>query len=608
MGVTFDPGTRMVTGTPATAGRGTVTVTDQDGDRATLAFTVTVRATTPGVPAAPGLTAAYGAVAATWAAPAQDGGSPLTGYELQWTAAPAGLWSAAAVQAVSGTAYTITGLANGTAYAVRVRAVNAVGAGAWSAGTEATPGTAEAARYRRVSQSLLPRVGQALAAGPLRGVTARVARLGQETPAGLTYRLGGQSRLSAAAVDLGRALGQGSVNLAQVLGGSGFALALTPAAGLGLRDVVLWGQGHYQNLGSRGASGAVTWDGDVVSAQVGVDAQVHPQVLAGVLVNWGQGTFDWQERLGGLRGDYEVTMTSVHPYVGWRAADGAVEGWGSVGYGWGDVGFREAPAAWTATSDGVLRTAAVGATGRLLGDATVIPGGRTDVRAKGEWAVASVAVEGTAWLAGVTEETRRLRALVEVVHARALAGGGQVVPSLEVGLRHDAGDGPAGVGLETGVGLRYEAPAWGLTVDGHLRMLTLSSAEYEEWGGAVQVQVDPGPSQEGARVQVTTGYGVAASGVQQLWTQALPAAGPGARPATPRVAAEVGYGLAWPGGNSVVLPYSGVTWTGQGARQYRLGGRWQWTGQGTVSLEGAQQEQVGGGRDYRVLLEGQWQF
>ena len=599
--------TGVVSGTPTAAGSGTATVTvqDADGDPATLRFAWTVKAdlrpsfgqATVGVQQW-----TTGTPIAALTLPAATGGDGALRYTA--TSLPPGV-SLAAARVVSGTPTTA---GSGTA-TVTVQDADGDPATLRFAWTVTTPVDAETlARTRRVNQSLLPRVGQAVVAGTLDAVTGRVARLGRASSEGLTYQLGGQTTLSAVAVDLGRTLGQaGRLDLAPLLGGSGFALALAPTTGadLGLRDVVLWGQGNYQNLASRGAVGGVTWQGDLLSAQVGVDAQVHPQVLAGVLVNWSQGAFDWQE--AAAAGDYDLTMTSVHPYVGWTAADGALEGWGTVGYGWGDLGLQAAGRP-DAESEGVLRTAAVGATGRLLGTTELVPGGRTDLRAKGEAAVASLDVAGTGSMAGLTVETRRLRALLEVLHTRALAGGGQVVPSLEVGLRHDAGDGPAGMGLETGVGLQYQYPAWGLTVNGRARLLTLSSAGYDEWGGSVGVQVAPGPNQEGARVQLTTGYGAAASGVQQLWMQEVPAAGPGLGPGAPRVAAEVGYGLALPGGSSVVIPYSGVTWSGPGARQYRVGGRWQWSGQGTVSLEGAQQDQVGGVRDYRVLLEGQWQF
>ncbi|WP_456845512.1 fibronectin type III domain-containing protein [Cellulomonas sp. P5_C6] len=74
----------------------------------------------PDAPAAPTLDFGDGSVKATWAAPASTG-SPVTGYTLEISPAP--LTGPASVTSAT-TSYTFTGLRNGTAYSVRVRAHN----------------------------------------------------------------------------------------------------------------------------------------------------------------------------------------------------------------------------------------------------------------------------------------------------------------------------------------------------------------------------------------------------------------------------------------------------------------------------------------------------
>lgn len=91
-----------------------------------------------GVPSAPTISSiAPSAQAAviTFTAPATDGGSPITNYEYStdnttWTAFS---------PAVAASPATISGLTNGTTYAVRIRAVNAVGSGTASAAVSVTP-------------------------------------------------------------------------------------------------------------------------------------------------------------------------------------------------------------------------------------------------------------------------------------------------------------------------------------------------------------------------------------------------------------------------------------------------------------------------------------
>ena len=76
-------------------------------------------------------------VALSWQ-PAQDPGSPVTGYVAEISPAPA---SGPAVQNLGGTTTltTFTGLTNGTTYTFRVEAKNELGPGPWSAGVTAIP-------------------------------------------------------------------------------------------------------------------------------------------------------------------------------------------------------------------------------------------------------------------------------------------------------------------------------------------------------------------------------------------------------------------------------------------------------------------------------------
>ncbi|MGL5858844.1 MAG: fibronectin type III domain-containing protein [Angustibacter sp.] len=113
-----------------------VQVRDDLGQSATSSSrTITVLAT-PAAPAAPTLASGNGRVTVSWAAPNDDGGSPVTGYTV--TVSPGG----AATDAPGGASRTVgpdarsvavAGLANGTSYTATVRASNALGAGAASA-------------------------------------------------------------------------------------------------------------------------------------------------------------------------------------------------------------------------------------------------------------------------------------------------------------------------------------------------------------------------------------------------------------------------------------------------------------------------------------------
>ncbi|WP_271466134.1 IPTL-CTERM sorting domain-containing protein [Paracidovorax valerianellae] len=98
-----------------------------------------VRAVTvPNPPTAVASSTGDGAVALTWAAPADDGGSVVTGYTVLKQAVPAGA-STVACTTTGALGCTASGLTNGQAYSFTVRAANGVGDSTLSAAVQATP-------------------------------------------------------------------------------------------------------------------------------------------------------------------------------------------------------------------------------------------------------------------------------------------------------------------------------------------------------------------------------------------------------------------------------------------------------------------------------------
>lgn len=126
--------TCIVTGlTNGTSYTFTVTATNASGTGpASVATSPVTPFTTPGTPTsvvAQSYTNAQSLV--TWNAPTTNGGSPITDYSVEYSAAPYTSWSVATTS-VTLTHYTVTGLTNGTSYEFQVAASNAAGPGAWS--------------------------------------------------------------------------------------------------------------------------------------------------------------------------------------------------------------------------------------------------------------------------------------------------------------------------------------------------------------------------------------------------------------------------------------------------------------------------------------------
>ncbi len=83
------------------------------------------------------LTSGDGQISVSWTAPG-NGGSAITGYDVEYRTSPSGTWTDASDSGTD-TTHTKSGLTNGTAYDFRVRAVNAEGNGDWSDTETATP-------------------------------------------------------------------------------------------------------------------------------------------------------------------------------------------------------------------------------------------------------------------------------------------------------------------------------------------------------------------------------------------------------------------------------------------------------------------------------------
>jgi len=80
-----------------------------------------------------------GSVYLTWAAPANDGGSAITDYAVQYSSDSGSTWATFADGTSTALNATVTGLTNSTSYQFRVAGVNSFGTGSYSSTTTVTP-------------------------------------------------------------------------------------------------------------------------------------------------------------------------------------------------------------------------------------------------------------------------------------------------------------------------------------------------------------------------------------------------------------------------------------------------------------------------------------
>ena len=447
-------------------------------------------------------------------------------------------------------------------------------------------------RIGRVNPVLLPAVSRAILSSMTSAVSERISsRLSAPKTSTARLNLGGTSNMPRALATSAKAMSDGRMDLERFLAGSSFVMPLT-GSGNASGGLALWGNGDYGNLSGGGEE--IDWEGKVVSGHLGTDVLLKRNLLAGLSVSHSRGTLDFTERIGADpgQGDHETTLTSLNPYVGWML-DSGVGLWAMAGHGWGQVRINHEDSEDELTSDLTQWSAAVGANGTVYSSSELLAGGETAVTLKGNGALARAEIHGSEDMDELTSTVSRLRLALEGTHTRTFSSGGMLTPSLELGVLADGGSGETGAGLEIGGALRYQEPALGLTVEGRGRTLVAHGGDHEEWGVGGSLRLDPGVSGEGFSISLAPSWGMAQSGIQQLWEGDLVGAGAGSTDGAIRMSGELGYGLSAFGGRGVLTPYFGFSLSEQGTQEYRTGARLRVASALDFTLQGTRRERSG---------------
>ena len=333
----------------------------------------------------------------------------------------------------------------------------------------------------------------------------------------------------------------------------------------------------------------VELSGDVTTGLVGADVGTD-EWTAGIALSSARG--DGPFALTGERassragGTVESSLTSVHPYGQVKVTD-RVALWAIGGYGAGKMTIAEEGGTPMET-DMDMMMAAFGVRGDVLetsaGDAFDLV-----LRSDALWLRATA--DATSEMVEAQADVTRLRLVLDASRSFEAGTGATLTPSIEAGVRRDAGDAEEGTGFEVGAGLRYQAG--GISIEGALRgLLAHEDTDYREWGASGAIRIDPGAGGRGLSFSVAPAWGNAASGAERMWS-ARDAAGlaPGDDfEATSRLEAELGYGLRGPRGLGTVTPYTGLTLSAGADRTWRAGARWKISQTMSLSLEGTHEE------------------
>ncbi len=306
----------------------------------------------------------------------------------------------------------------------------------------------------------------------------------------------------------------------------------------------LWGRGSLASFEGRAAGGAAV-DGDVATGQAGADWS-SGLWLFGISASHSRGDGDYSDDAGG--GSMESSMTALTPYASMDA--GRFSAWGAFSAGSGDMKLM--PEGGAAVEAGIdLRMGAAGLRGELMD----LGGGRSLSLAADAMAVRSAAA-AAAGLPEAKSRTSRVRAAVEASWSRELADGGRFSARLEGGARLDGGGAEEGLGAEVSAGLSWTALPGGLSFELEGRHLVAhEDGGFSRTGASAHLSWDCGPDGLGPSASLRRRWGITtASGLDQLF--AMRRMGQfGAEPGAGGLEAELGWGLALPGGRFLAAPF-----------------------------------------------------
>ena len=377
-----------------------------------------------------------------------------------------------------------------------------------------------------------------------------------------------------------------SLSESELLLGSSFVLSLGGDGANGTGTAwTAWGRAASSSFD--GEADGLALDGDVTTFTFGADA-ARGRWLGGVALahSTGEGGFrDHADTDPASRGSgtLESTLTSVHPYLRFRASE-RLTLWGVLGYGTGDLALAVDAAGdnprKTWKTDTGMGMAAAGARGVLLSAAEhdgFELAARSDARLVRMNSDAATGADSAGNLAATESQTSRVRFTLEGSHRIDLAGGQTLTPTLEIGLRQDGGDAETGTGVEVGGGIAWADPALGLIVTAKARgLLAHEDSDYTEWGASGSVKIDPGASGRGLSLTLAPAWGADTGGAERLWglRDARGLAGDDSFEPAGRLDTEAGWGFVAFGGRGLMMPFAWLSLSDAGNRAWRTGVRW----------------------------------
>ena len=545
-----------------TKSRYALTVTVTDG-RAVATHSLAIQVTdvneAPGKPLPPVLStpsvSPRSSLAASWQAP-PNSGPAIFDYDLEYRDAGSSVWTDAVFIGI-GTNTTITGLASGTTYEVRVRATNEEGTGAWSDAASHQVAGLTTADTSPITKAWLARFGRTVTDEVNNAIAMRresptagqndVAVAGHSVSSFLPGRdhFSGHYNGRFSEVNASRALASEGIDAhdgffdaletgqysssesspfhPNTLSDTSFNLSVNPT-GSGRGSTAIWGKGGVSNFDGR--DDELSLSGTVKTGFLAADYSSNGLSSSGprrwqlgVAIGHAQGTGDFDNP--DTSGNIETRLTGLFPY-GSVWVNERLSLWTTLGVGSGELTL--APDGFAPlTTDVSMSTGSFGVrrdVTQRTADTGIVIAVKSDARFT--QTSSEAASNGGISLASVDAETWLARLGFEGSRSIAFADGSTLTPLLEIALRFDGGDAETGYGADVGGGFSFTDSSRKARVDLRGRgLLTHDAADFKEWGMSASFMWDPQPQNDsGFSFSLTQSLGASPTvGMDALWSR-----------------------------------------------------------------------------------------
>ena len=367
----------------------------------------------------------------------------------------------------------------------------------------------------------------------------------------------------------------------------------------------VWGRSSYYTLSDTDTT--LDWDGTVRSTHYAVDNRFAGRSLMGVLLSSVDSEFKYNDSAYVDRieyGDQEVSrlgkyrnkMESIHPYL--SVASSRFSLWFAAGLGEGSVHRDEKPGT---QSDATLNSS-------VYGFSAALANGKTKFKIISDTVRGKLSLAGSSSLPELVLESERTRTLMQLLH-QYQSGGGLIVPTLEFGTRTEEGGETLRDGTEVTFNLRYTHPAFGWSIE--IGGTSLEDAEYTEESAYMRVQYAPSADALGLAFSLSPSIGnsVAGAGAGRIWQQDIEDLTNGAAIDQQRMQGQISYGLELPGSRRLLIPYARINWSEEQGERLQLGSRLELGQSAALGLVGEEYSPYAGSQnEQRLRLHGQLRF